>query len=87
MGKNSYGSGTSLIVEGELYRVLDVKEEDGECFVRVDSPTARTLNFYANRFELATATPRDSLVVRKIKLMEQRFKTSQENKRDYNLAA
>jgi phage anti-repressor protein len=80
MGRNRYNNGAPLIVERELYKVLDVKEEDGQWFVRVDSPTARNLHFFANRFELATATPRDSLVVRKIKLMEQRFKTNQERK-------
>ena len=84
-GKNKYRSDVPILVPGELYTILNVSEDDGTYFVQVDC--GMPSSFFANRFELATATPQDSLVVRKIKLMEQRFNKRQERKDDYNLAA
>jgi hypothetical protein len=81
-GKNQYKSDIPILVPGKLYTILSVTIDDEE-FVQVDC--GMSSNFFAHRFELVN--PQDSLVVRKIKLMEQRFKTNQENKRDYNLAA
>ena len=70
LGKKTY-KGTPLLVEGMVYVVLDVKDEDGEVFIRVTDPKLSSLNFFASRFEFAntdTSTP----VIRKIRQMEQR---------------
>ena len=85
-GKNKYRSDIPIIKAGEVYTILDVTHDGSDTFVKVDAPTARNLNFFSNRFVLATGQSTNP-IIRKIKLMEQRFKTNQENKRDYNLAA
>jgi hypothetical protein len=84
--KYKYRSDVPILVLGDLYTILSVMEEDGEEFVQVSCGISS--NFFARRFEFVNSgEAQEKLIIRKIKLMEQRFKTSQENKRDYNLAA
>jgi hypothetical protein len=85
-GKNKYKSDIPILVPGELYTILGVTGDEDEQFVQVDCGISS--NFFARRFEFVnSAEAQENLIIRKIKLMEQRFKTNQENKRDYNLAA
>lgn len=85
-GKNKYRSDIPILTPGELYTILNVSEDDGIYFVQVDC--GMTSNFFAHRFEFVNSgEAQKSLIIHKIKLMEQRFKTKQENKSDYNLAA
>ena len=85
-GKNKYRSDVPILVPGELYTILNVIEDEDLEFVQVSCGVSS--NFFASRFELVNSgEAQEKLIIRKIKLMEQRFKTNQENKRDYNLAA
>jgi hypothetical protein len=85
-GKNKYRSDVPILVPGELYVILSVTEDEDEQFVQVDC--GMSSNFFAHRFEFVSSTgAQESLIIRKIKLMEQRFNKRQERKDDYNLAA
>ena len=85
-GKNKYRSDIPILVLGELYTILKVIEDEGEEFVEVSCGVSS--NFFANRFEFVNSgEAQEKLIIRKIKLMEQRFNKRQERKDEYNLAA
>ena len=69
IGKKTY-KGTPLLVEGMVYVVLDVKDEDGEVFIRVTDPLVGRINFFASRFELSS--PGVGPVIMKIRQMAAR---------------
>ena len=73
LGKKSY-TGRQLLLEGKIYEVIHVKDEDEDTFVRVKDPLVGGINFFASRFELSS--PGVGPVIMKIRQMEQRRKAA-----------
>jgi hypothetical protein len=67
------------LIEGQEYEITDVSENAGDMFVQIDG--YGTLNLFAYRFELKQTANKvlNSKVIRKIKVMEQRFQKRKKN--------
>jgi hypothetical protein len=67
------------LVKGQEYVITKVSEFCGDVFVQIDG--YRKVNLFANRFELKQTTNKalNSKVIRKIKVMEQRFQKRKKN--------
>jgi len=69
LGKKDH-LGRQLLLEGKIYEVIHVKDEDGHTFVRLKDPLVSGINFFASRFELSS--PGVGPVIMKIRQMAAR---------------
>jgi hypothetical protein len=79
MSKHFSATRFKTIVEGQEYVITNVSEFDGNVFVQIDG--YGELNLFTYRFELKQTTNKalNSRILRKIKVMEQRFQKRKKN--------